>query len=142
MIKRIKFKHDLICIILYFLITTIAGMIYCSYVTEGYIYMIAVFINAFLTTAISVILILLIKKISNKYKTLELLLGLIPLIIFEMIYIVIGEPLLFGVFGFIIGTYEGSELAMSLSSLTSVVLIYGMSIWIKTKHNNVHVKYT
>ncbi len=137
MIKRTKFKHDLICIILYFFITTIAGMFYCGYVTEGYIYMIAVLINALLTTAISLIFILLIKKISNKYKTLELLLGLIPLIIFEMIYIVIGEPLMFGIFGSASGTYEGSELAMSLSSFTATILIYGTSIWLKTKHNNV-----
>ncbi len=136
-ITRAKARHDIVCIALYFIITTALGLFYCRNITEGYVTMIAVFINALSTAFLSLILILIIKRLTRNKLIFEVLFGLIPFFIFEIIYLVIGQPLVFGLFGSNEAMYEGSEIAMSLSSVSGVIIVYGFSVWIKTKRNNI-----
>lgn len=132
-IKRTGYAHDMLNVLFYFLLATVLGYFTCSRVQEGYVPMIAIAIVSFLSSLLSLLVIFILKKNIKRIVVLEILYGIFPLVFFEVACIYSGDPAMFGLFDKEPINFKNPYLAMSLASLISVLIVYGRSVWIKTK---------
>jgi len=137
-ILRTRYSHDLLNILFYIIGSIILGLIFCQFVTEGYIQLLALTFFSIVSGLITLIFVIILKLFSRRFPFLELTFGFIQLLIFELAYFVAGPPSLFGLLDSESIGLENGNFAMSISSLISIILIYGISIRKKTKHNTVY----
>ena len=81
----------------------------------------------------SLAIIIILKEIFKRVVFIEILYGIFPLVFFEVACIYSGDPSMFGLFDKEPINFKNPYLAMSLASLISVLIVYGRSVWIKTK---------
>ena len=120
-------------VLFYFLLAIVLGFFTCSRVPEGYMSMVAIAIYAFQASLISLLIIFVLKKIFRRVVFIEILYGMIPLVFFELTSMYSNDTAMFGFFDTEPVNFENPYLAMSLASLISVLIVYGRSVWIKTK---------
>jgi hypothetical protein len=135
-ITKGKYIHDLLNPILYIILATIFGLKFCAGLTEGYVEMITIAFYSMTAGILSIVFIIIMKQFPEKYISYENLFGLIPLLLFEFILILIGETSLFGLVSNEPINFGNSKFVVSLTSLASIVMIYGISIWTKALKNN------
>lgn len=133
-IKRTGYKHDMLNVLFYFLLATVMGFFTCSRVAEGYVPMIGIAICSFQAGLLSLVIIIILKEIFKGVVFIEILYGILPLVFFELAFLFPDvDPAMFGLFDNEPINFENGNLAMSLASLISVLIVYGRSVWIKTK---------
>lgn len=133
-INRTKYSHDVLNILLYIIIATALSLLTCQSVAEGYIQVITIALNSVISGLITLIMVLIIKRFSKTPSYLELSFGLIQLIAFEIAFLFFREYSLFGFFNPDPINFHNGKFVMSFTSLLSISIVYGRSIWIKTKH--------
>ena len=130
-ITKVKYLYDLLNPILYIILATIFGLFFCADLTEGYVEMIMIAINSMVTGILSIFFILLIKQFPKQYLSYDLFFGLIPLIIFEFLLIIFVELSVFGLFSNEPINFRNSKFVVSITSFSSIIIVYGISILIK-----------
>lgn len=133
-INRTKYSHDVLNILLYIIIATALSLWTCQSVTEGYIEMISIALNSVISGLITLVLVLIIKRFSETHKYLELSFGIIQFFAFEIAFFFFKEYSLFGFFDTDPINFHNEKFVMSFTSLLSLSIVYGRSIWIKTKN--------
>lgn len=127
---------DFLWIFIYLLSTIIAGLLFCRPITEGYICMFGVGVVSLFASLFAFSVFLILRLVFKNVKTLVLSLSLILFISFELVcWIPSKEPSLFGVFASSAAPYEYSKLAVSMSSLAGVFIMYGICLFINPKQS-------